>query len=494
MNKLRNYIMRSSTYGKLMLLIGLILAIPLVVLPFYPGEAQYAFAFLIPSAGSIVLGLVVCILSPSREDDDTEWQSPFQKGSLPVLFAWCFAFFVGALPFGLSGQMRLIHALFESINGWTTAGFTFADVTSLAHIFLFYRSLMQYCGGLGFIIMIAMLMKGKQAMNLYNAEGHPDRLMPSLKGTARTISLLYSAFLVLGTLAYWIFGMNLFDAVCHTMSALSTAGFTTQAESIGQYGSLAIERITIVLMLIGASNFAILLLLVKRQFRQVARVSELRFMFGLVLLSTCLITLSLHNERTMPLDESFHNALFGVVTTLSTTGYSTMHYAQWPPFAVGLLMLLMFIGGGTGSTAGGIKLTRVYLLLRATWANSRKRFFSARNVAAPSYYTVRGKMPIDEALIQDVYGFAACYMGIFIVGTLLLTLTAGCSLMEAMFEFASALCTVGISNGLTNANATAGTLIVQMLGMILGRLEIFMVFIGAYAGIHALKHRIEGLR
>jgi trk system potassium uptake protein TrkH len=204
-----------------------------------------------------------------------------------------------------------------------------------------------------------------------------------------------------------------------------------------------------------------------------------------------LTAFSLAAQLDMGAGESFRQALFGVTTTFSTTGYSTMNYAQWPPFAVGLLILLMIIGGGAGSTAGGIKLSRAYFLLRITRENIRRRVSPAIKTAAPSYNTVRGKAPIDNALITDTFGFIACYIGVFIIGTLLLTLTADCSLMDAMFEFASAFGTVGITNGMTGAHTNAATLIIEMIGMTLGRLEIFVVLFGISAGLGAAVRKVK---
>ena len=481
----------SSNYGKLILLIGLLIAVPLVVIPFYPEEAQYIPGFLIPSIISIALGIVVCFYSPRKEKPVTEWQSPLQRGSLPVMLAWCFAFIAGAIPFVIGGQLNFRLAIFESVSGWTTTGLTVADVTAMPRIFLFHRAYMQYCGGLGFIIMIAMLVQGKQNMNLYSAEGHPDRIMPSLKRTSRIIFSLYSCFLAAGSLIYYIFGMGFFDAVCHTMSALSTAGFTTKAGSIGYYDSLPIEIITIVLMLVGSTNFAILLLLVKRKFRKISRVSEVRFMAGLLLVFVPLVAFSLMKNMGMGFGKSLINSLFGIVTTFTTTGYSTMNYALWPPFALGLLIILMIVGGSAGSTAGGIKLFRAYLLIRVTKENVRHRLSPARRVTAPVYYRAQGKTPIDNVLIKDTIGFVACYLGVFIVGTLLLALTAGCHIFDAMFEFASAFGTVGISNGITSTGASVGSLFILMVGMILGRLEVFIVFIGIFSGVHLLKQQIQ---
>lgn len=491
MKSLKKLLSSGNFYGKLILLIGLLILVPLAVLPFYPEEARYALSFLIPAIFSIVLGTALCVLAPRKEERAAEWQSPLQKGSLPVLFAWCYGVLMGAFPFFISGKLSFIHSLFESVNGWSTAGFSIIDVTGTPHVFLFHRSFMQFCGGLGFIMMIVMLVQGKQAMNLYSAEGHTEKLMPNLRKTAQTVFLLYSGFLALGTLLYCIFGMSLFDAVCHAMSALSTAGYTTKAGSIGEFDSLAIEIVTIFLMLIGATNFAVLLLIIKRKFRQAFRASELRLMLALILIFVPLAALSLIVQNGMGIGEGLRNALFGVVSAISTTGYSISDYFQWPPFALGLITLLMIVGGSTGSTAGGLKLLRVHLLLKTTRESIRRRLSPARNVSAIHYYRAYGKTHVNSTLIIDTVGYIACYFGIIIAGSLLMTLTSGCSLTEAMFEFASAFGSAGISTGLTNADTPTGTLIIEMVGMLLGRLEIFIVFIGIYSGIRTLRQKIQ---
>jgi trk system potassium uptake protein TrkH len=471
-----------------MLLTGLLTGVPLFVLPFYPEDAKYALAFLLPMLLSAVLGFAVCAATyKMKEDAPKEWQSPLRRGSVTILFAWCYGFLLGALPFVIGGELSFVHALFESVSGWTTTGLSvIAYISRTPKIFLFHRSFMQYCGGLGFILMMVMIVQGKHAMTLYNAEGHSDRLVPNLRQTARAIFAIYGVFTLLGVLFYRVFGMPVFDAICHTMSALSTAGFTTQVNSIGEYASLPIELVTILLMLIGASNLALLFLLTERKVGRIFRATEMRFMLGLMAVFVPLSAVSLVLENGMRIGEGLRHALFGVVTVFSTTGYSIMNYATWSPFATGLLILLMIIGGGAGSTAGGIKLLRTYFLLRITRENIKKRLSPAIQTAAPTYNAVRGKAPVDSALIEDTFGFITCYMGVFIVGTLLMTLTADCSLMDAAFEFASAFGTVGITNGMTGAHTNTPTLIVEMIGMTLGRLEVLVVFFGLSSGVQMI--------
>lgn len=486
LNKIKQSIATANNYGKLMVLIGLLVGIPLIILPFYPEEINYAPSFLIPSMLTVAIGVLTCYFMPNRDEQDVEWVSSIHKGGRTVLFIWIFASFIGSVPFIISRELSFIHALFESVSGWSTTGLTVADVTVMPHVFLFYRSFMQYCGGLGFILIISMIFQGKQAMNMYSAEGHLDRIKPNLRHTAQTIFVLYNGFLFIGIFLYVVFGMELFDAICHTMSALSTAGFTTKAGSIGEYNSYPIETVTIILMIIGCTNFGVLLLLVQGKFRQMFKISEVRFLVGVITVFVTLSAISLVKETGVGIVEGVHDAFFGVVTIFSTTGYSTMDYSSWPPFALGLAMLLMIIGGSTGSTAGGIKLIRTYLLIRITKNNIHKRFSARQVVTAPSFYGLQGKVHIDETIVNDTIGFISCYMAVLIFGTLAITVTEGCSLFDAMFEFASAFGTVGISNGLTNAGTKTATLIIEMIGMILGRLEIFIVMAGFFS-IRSLK-------
>ena len=478
-----------GNYGKMIILIGGLIACPLLVLPFYPEEIRYAPAFLIPAAVIVMIGLAIWAIRVPVSGEPVEWQSLMQKGSGPVLFTWCVAFVCGAVPFLAGGQLGPVQALFESVSGWTTTGLTVSDVANMPHIFLFHRSFMQYCGGLGFVVMITMVIRGRQSMSLYNAEGHPDKLQPSLRGTARVIASIYIGWLAVGTVLYLLAGMPLFAAVCHTMSALSTAGFSTEAGSIGAFGTVPIEIVTILLMLVGASNFAIVLKLVKGRFRQVFCESEVRFMTGIVILFSLLAGLDLWRILGGSLPGRLLDALFGVVTTFSTTGYSTMDYAHWPAVSLGLLAVLMIIGGCTGSTAGGIKMSRAYLLARITMLNMKRRVEPARWVASPYYIRQQRTAPIDERCKEDVLGFVTVYLLVLGAGTLLMALFAGCSLPDAAFEFTSALGTVGISNGLTAPDAPVPQLLLEMFAMVLGRLEILMVFVGIISAGKHLTHR-----
>lgn len=477
---MKKLFVHSGSIGKLMVLVSLFITLPLVVIPFYPEDFKYIPSFLLPGLVSAVLGIIIGFVTRSTNNDET---FTTKRGSVTVLFIWLYSFFIGALPFVLGGQLTFVQALFESVSGWTTTGLSTMDVREVPKIYLFYRSFMQYCGGLGFVMVMVMLIQGKQAMSLFSAEGHSDQLVPNLGKTARTIFLMYMMYLLIGTGGYVIFGMSVFDAVNHAMCALSTGGFSTEYDSIGAYNSIAIEAVTIFLMIIGTTNFAVLLLISKRKFKQVAKVSEVRFLFLLLIITVPLVAGSLASGLYIGIGEGFRLSVFNIVSALSTSGFSTMSYAQWPAFSIGMMIVLMIVGGGIGSTAGGMKLTRVYLMYRIMKENIKKRLSASRTVSNPYFYRAQGKTYIDKSLESDTVGFIFLYIVIFVIGSLLITLTASCSLSDAMFEFASSLGTVGLSIGLTGPTTNNLTLIVEMIGMLLGRLEIFIVIIGIHLSI-----------
>ena len=489
MQRQREYFGGGSVYGRLMLLVGLLFLGPLIVLPFYPDDRTYAPAFLLPACISVFLGFLVIAVTYRLQDKVFEYQAPVQMGSLPVLFVWFYSLLLGSIPFLFTRQLNFVQALFESVSAWTTTSMTILDVAALPHIFLFYRSYIQFFGGIGFILVLSMFVRNRQTMTLYSAEGRTERVLPNVRRAARLIFLIYSIMIVVGSLLYRLAGVGLFEAICQTLSTVSTAGSSTRAGGFAEYGSIAVETITVVLMLIGASNFATLLVLTEGKAARVLKSTEVRFMFGLIALFIPLIALSLHFGMGESLGLSIRQAVFGVISVLSTTGYSIgTHYTGWPAFALGLIVLLMLIGGSSGSTSGGIKLIRTYFVLRITRESVLRQMSSAIRTEAPTYNSVREKVAIDRTLVADTFAFVACYLGILIVGSLLMTLTASCTLFEGMFEFAAALGTTGISIGLTNATTSAAALIVEMIGMILGRLEIFVVFFGIVSFGRQIKH------
>lgn len=477
--------MKLNKYGKLCFLISFIVLAPVCIVPFYPKEFMYVPSFLLSSLVAIIFGILIGRKPDVYYKDNIK--KSIQSASGVVLFAWAFGIFVGALPFVVTNYLNPVQAIFESVSGWTTTGLSVIDVSVAPHIFLFHRAFMQFCGGLGFIMMMIIFTHGKDSSTLYSAEGHPDKLYPNVRKSAQVICALYCGFLLIGIMLYQMCGMNLFDSIVHAMCSLSTGGFSTKVDSIGYYNSLSIEVVTIVLMLIGTTNFGALLLLIRGKFVRFIKVSEIRFMVLLLIVIVPLTGFVLTYGLYINLHQGMRLALFNIVSALSTTGYSTMPYDQWPQAAIAIMILMMIIGGGIGSTAGGLKLSRVYLLLRIIGNNLIQKTQSSRSIKKLTYIEAKGEKEIDKTLINETFLYFSCYIIIFFVGSILLSASANCDFVSAMFDFASSLGTVGLSMGITGPSTNMMTLCIEIIGMILGRLEIYVIFIGIYDILKKLK-------
>jgi len=290
------------------------------------------------------------------------------------------------------------------------------------------------------------------------------------------VMMIYIGYALVGCIAYFAAGMTLFDAVNHTFTAISTGGFSTRPESIGHWNSLSIEAVSIALMIFGNMNFLTAYLLLKAKFRPFMKNGEVRVLA--TLLPACALILFLAVTRNLypALGKNIRVAIFEAVTSLTTTGFSTVSYTQWNSAGILILIILMLIGGGTCSTAGGIKQYRVYLMFRAFIWELRKAFLPRTAVLPISVWRGENKDYVDDSHVREVAVHVFLSLTLFWVGTIVIAL-CGYSLRDAMFEFASSIGTVGLSIGVTALNAPKTVLWVETLGMFLGRLEFFVVFV-----------------
>lgn len=483
---MKKIFLEGSTYGKLIFYIGCLVIFPIVTIPFYKEDSKYFFDFFIPGSISIILGLIIIFLKKEKKYE--EWKKELRFNNFTVIFAWLWASVLGSLPFISSKILKPLHAIFESVSGWTTTGLSVVDVTNLPHIFLFHRSFMQFCGGLGFILMMIMLVNNRNSMGLYTAEGHSDKIYGNLKTTTRFIFFMYTSLLFIGTILYSLFGMSIFDSINNSMCALSTGGFAIKLQSIGEYNSFKIEMVTIILMFIGTTNFASLELLFKGKIKNFFRISEVKFTIIMLFFFIPITAFGLYYSKSYGFIESSRIALFDLTSAISTTGFSTVSYDNFPPFVLGIFIICMIIGGGAGSTAGGLKLIRAYFLLKIAFKNIKEKISPSTSVYVLPYKKANGKFYIDSEQISEICGFTTVYLISLVIGSLIISLTENVSLTHSMFEFTSSLSTVGLSVGITSPNAKDTTLIVEIVGMLLGRLEIFILFATIYSAYTKLKN------
>lgn len=459
--------------GGISVVIGALMLVPIVVIPFFPSEADHVWSFLLPGMPLLIVGVIAWRFFKPRDTPKVT----LQEGAVILVFTWIIAILTGTIPFMMSSQLSFSQAVFESTSGWTTTGLSVVDVTDAPRIILFFRSLIQLAGGAGFAIIALSAIAGSFSAGLAGAEGRTDQLAPHVRHSANIVLTIYSGYVVLGIMALRLAGMDWFDAINHAFAALSTGGFSTRVESIGYWDSPAIEAVVLVLMLLGTTNFVVAYTFLRGKIRAGLRSGELHLMGVLLALGVALLLLFVTTSLYPSAEKSLRVALFETTSAISTTGFSTVDYRTWPPFGWLILIIFMLIGGGTGSTAGGIKQLRVYIIYKAIVWEVRKAFLPRHALNEPTIWQGENHRLLTDQQVRQTTVFVGMYLFLLVVGSGTMMIY-GYSMQESFFEFASTLGTVGLSVGVTSAEMPVLLLWIQSLGMVLGRLEIFTVIVG----------------
>lgn len=468
------YRILASYVGLILAVVGGTLLVPLLVIAFYPDEVVYADSILLSAVPLIVIGLMIWrLLKPQTVANLT-----LQEGAVIILFAWTVAVLAATPPLmGISG-LTFSQALFESTSGWTTTGLTVMDVENTPRIVLFLRSVIHFAGGAGFAIIALSAIEGSFSTGLVGAEGRTDQLVPHIRRSANIVLIMYSVYVVFGVVAFKVAGMGWFDAVNHAFAALSTGGFSTRTASIGHWDSVAIESVAIILMLLGTTNFVIAYAFIRGKFRAVLRSGEIRLMTVLIVVSVLLLVVFVTTALYQNAEDSLRVAIFSVVSATSTTGFSTTSFNDWPPFGGLILIVLMLIGGGTGSTAGGMKYLRVYILYKALVWEVRKAFMPRHALNEPAIWQGERRELLKDRQVRQTTVFIAAYLVVFVIVSGIL-MAYGYPMQASLFEAASTFGT-GLSMGIVSPQMPPLLMWVMSISMMLGRLEIFTVVIGTF--------------
>lgn len=470
---LQSYAIILHYTGLILVLSGMLMFLPLLCLFFWPGESALALGFIIPAGTVLILGGLLWKLFKPK----SRYSLDIQQSAVIVVLSWILVCIFSSLPFMAVEKLSFTQAVFESVSGWTTTGLSVVNVETASPLILLWRSIMQLAGGAGLAIIMLATIVGPAGPALGIAEGRAQQLVPQVRHSAKMVIMIYSGYAVVGIIAYYLAGMDWFDAVNHTFPAISTGGFSTKVASIGYWDSIAIEAVTLPLMILGNLNFLTAYLLLQGKFKAVYRNGEVRLMAFLMPLCAIalffLVCISLYPT----LSKSARVAVFETVSALTTTGFSTVSYGNWNSFGILILLALMLIGGGTCSTAGGLKQYRIYVLYKTVMWDIRAFFLPRTAVTEPFIWQGEQKDFISDARIRQIGTFVFLYLMTYIVGSLILAST-GIGLMESLFEFASALGTVGLSIGVTGPQASPVILWTETVGMFLGRLEFFVIFCG----------------
>jgi trk system potassium uptake protein TrkH len=408
-----------------------------------------------------------------------------RDGFLVVVLFWTVLGLAGSIPliFTLTPYMSFTDAAFESISGLTTTGATvITGLDELPHAILFYRQQLQWLGGMGIIVLaVAVLpMLGIGGMSLYRAETpgpmKDTKLTPRLTETAKALWYIYLGLTIACALAYWLAGMDLFDAISHSFATVSIGGFSPHDASMGYFASPLIEMIAVVFMLLSGVNFA-LHFIAWRSFSLKTYWQDSEFKTYILILAVVsaitVVYLYLSDTYIYP-ENALHHGLFQAVSIGTTTGFTTAEYHVWPGFLPVMLLFASFIGGCAGSTGGGMKVVRFLLLLK----QGRREI--VRLVHPTAIIPIRmGDKVVSAGVIESVWGFFAAYVAIFSIMLLVLMMT-GLDQVSAFSAVAASLNNLGPGLGQVGPNyATVSDTAKWVLsfGMVMGRLEIFTLLV-----------------
>lgn len=430
------------------------------------------------------------------------WRAPrqmFQRETLGVVgLGWLFCSVSGALPYVFSDTLPMVDAVFESMSGLTTTGSTvIADIEACSKTVLFWRSFTHFLGGMGIIVLFVAVLPylGVGGKHLFRSEStaDPRRLNPRIKETATTLWKIYFGLTVAQTVALMLAGMNLYDALCHTFGTVATGGFSPKQASVGHYDSVTIEVIIIIFMVLAGSNFALLRVAMKRNPLALFRDTEWRAYISIMAITSAFIAINLMGLRLhSPIDEThpesyqevanyapgeaIRQATFLSVSIMTTTGYGTHNFEQWPYFSQMILVALMFVGGCAGSTGGGIKVVRVVILLKMI-------YWRLENAFRPK--TVRpirlGEVVVDEDAQRRVSTFLLLHLfvlgmgSIFMAGLGLPPLTAATSVITTLNNVGPGLEFVGAAHDFSKV-PDAGKIFLTFC-MAMGRLELYSILV-----------------
>jgi trk system potassium uptake protein len=439
---------------------------------------QDAWIFWLPGSAALALGVTLFLSTRARQSGYVSRQSIF----LMVVVCWLGIGLLGATPFLLSGLMGPVDAFFNSMAGFTTTGVSTVVPEGLSPSLLLWRSVSQWIGGIGIIVLFVAIapLAGFGATQLYTAEAATpvqERVTPRIRETVKVLAVVYGGLTLGGVLALHLAGMGIFDAVNYALTTVSTGGYAPHSDSVAAFDSWAIDLAITVGMVLGGTNFAIYYTAARRGLGRAVGNAELLTYLGVILASTMLITANLHvSNYRGSLAIAFREALFQSTSLTTGTAFSTTDWSAWPPFSVALLVLIMAVGGCAGSTAGGMKAIRIYLLAR----NAAQEMF---HLAHPRAVTplVLGDRVLPERLRVGVLGFFFVYVATMAIGTLLITLHQ-VPLGQAFGSVFACVNITGAFPGVAGTTqfyaglpATAKTILAVL--MLLGRLELFTVLV-----------------
>lgn len=468
-----NYGIVIKVLGNILSLEALVMIPSLLVALYYRQSDRMAFII------SIVLITIIGYVMSKKSVNSKKIRA--KEGLAIVTLGWILVSFFGSLPFVISRSIpSLIDAFFETVSGLTTTGSTLINnVEILPKGILFWRSFTHWIGGMGILVFTLAILPtlGVGGFQIFKAESPgpvKDRIAPKIKDTAKILYITYVSITIIEVILLMLGGMTLYESCLHTFGTVGTGGFSSRNSSIGAFDSTYIHIVISIFMILSGVNFSLYFALYKGRWRETLKNKELRFYIGLIFVTTILIALNLNFTSYKNMGLALRDALFQTSSIITTTGYATADFNQWPTFSKSILFLLIFIGGCAGSTSGGMKNIRIVVLLKLVKRQITKTFHPRAMIPVK----LDGKT-IPSDTIASITSFFILYIFIFIIGTIVISLQ-GIGLESAASAAATTLGNVGpgfdfIGPTHTFSEFSKFNKLFMSFLMLLGRLEMFTI-------------------
>lgn len=471
-----NFRFIANLVGRLLIIESAFLLLCVVIALIY-GEAD-VMAFFYTTIITTVAGLLMTNFIKAKDRILAK-----KDGYFTVTMVWLIFSLFGCLPYIIGNTIpSFADAFFETMSGFTTTGSSILNnIESLPHATLFWRSLTQWLGGLGIIMLFIAILPslGIEGRDLYVAEvpgPTHNKTSFTFTSSARQMWIIYTSLTLLQTILLMVGGMDFFDGICHSFTTMATGGFSTKQASIAHWNSAYIQYVVIAFMFIAGTNFGLLHTAIRGNWRKLLRDNEFRLYFSIVVLASVIIGVGLYIHHWAGFEKSMRDAVFQVVTLITTTGFATADYLLWPPFLCLILFLLFFIGASAGSTSGGIKVIRVYLLFKNSFLEL-KRIIHPNGIINVKY----NSKTVHPNIMTGIMGFAILYMIVFVIGSIIMTLftediiTACSAVITSMSNVGPGFGSIGPMYSFAHLNDFAKLFLAFL--MLVGRLEILTVMV-----------------
>lgn len=464
-----NYRVILHTLGWVLNIEAAAMVLPLVCSLLY-GEMPMVKIFLVCIAICLSFGVILTVKPLTKKTMYAK------EGFICVALSWIILSIFGALPFFFSGNTSFVDALFETASGFTTTGASIlSNVEVLPKGLLFWRSFTHWLGGMGVLVFLVAILPlaGGNNLHLVKAESpgpSVSKLVPKVRSTAKILYLMYLALTAIQLVLMLFGGLNLFEALTHTFGTAGTGGFSVLNSGCATYSPYIQIVITVFMMLFGI-NFSLYYLLLLGKLRDVLRSEELHAYLGIILFAIVIIVLDC-KDMYQNIGDAIRHTAFQVSSVITTTGYSTTDFDLWPTLSKTIMILLMFCGAMAGSTGGGIKVSRILILIKSI----KKEIFSTIHPNATRKVSIDGR-PVEHEVVRGTNAYMAAYVIIFAASVLLISLDN----LDPTTNFTAVLASLNnIGPGLAEVGPTRNfsvfsdfSTLVLAADMLIGRLEIF---------------------